>query len=108
MISGFAFILFRGEWPWDGRSQLADSTLYLLTRSDLRSCSARPTHRRSDARQAHGRSATLWLFSENVTSTGNLLSTARMRSDSQDVGDSGTSAPSVAGQVPLPPRVEHQ
>src|SRR5215472_3553539 len=28
--------------------------------------------------------------------------------ESQDVGDSGTSAPSLAGQVPLPPRVEHQ
>ena len=43
MISGFAFILFRGEWPWDVRSQLADSALYLLTRSGLRSYSARST-----------------------------------------------------------------
>ena len=43
MISPFAFILFRGEQPWNGRSQLADSALYLLTRSGLRSCSALST-----------------------------------------------------------------
>src|SRR5215467_14952420 len=73
MISGFAFILFRGEWPWDGRSQLADSALYLLTRSGLRSCSARSQHVADPTRaRQNGHSGTLWLFTENVTSTGNL------------------------------------
>src|SRR5215467_2908400 len=95
MISGFVFILFRGEWPWDGRSQLADSALYLLTRSGLRSCSARSQHVADPTRARQ-------------TATRRLGGYSVKMSRQRGTCGSGTSAPSLAGQVSLPPRVEHQ